>query len=542
MESHVGPVSAAPTAHLTIRRIKVRGGDDDSGRVMQTPQIATGAAAPARTAAGAVLTAPAMALPVAVGQQLAARVLALSDGLVDLSLAGGRLTARTDAALRPGETLRLVVERAGPDATVLKLLPAPATGTGAERGAATAQGAASSAAGALRAAGLPVPAAAALLAALAQTGGAAPTPAQAAALGARAAAAGVGTPAQAAAFARLEHAGVMPTRAAVGGLAALAEGPPLGRALAAVVDAVRATAPASSAPVPSAPAPTAPAPTSGQAAQPGTSGTATTSPPAPAAAPASPGGAAALSPSPLPAAPAAPAGPATPAQSAQAAPAAPAGPAALGAALADLTDALSRAVVDGRGGELRAAIAALGAGGTARAADDAPVRALLVALATHPATDPGVARAAAAVADAVGAQALATPAGTQAQAQAPAHQGAYLQLPLPGGGTAEVRVDPDAGGDRDGHGAGRRTIAFLLNLSALGPVMITASAGPDGVEAAVRTSDEGARAHLTGEAHELARALAVDGTPARVRVEPSARPVPERLVAPPPATGLDRRA
>jgi hypothetical protein len=180
--------------------------------------------------------------------------------------------------------------------------------------------------------------------------------------------------------------------------------------------------------------------------------------------------------------------------------------------------------------------------------DRAPLRALLLALADHPGVDPAVARAAAGVADGIAAQALAgtslplPPATAQVAAQDPSAQnGAYLQIPLPGGGTAEVRVAPDGGGDgRDGDRP--RTVAFLLHLSALGPVMIEATAGPTGVDATVRASGETARAFLGERAGELAESLRRASRSASVSVERMAGPPPERLLEPPPSPGLDLSA
>jgi hypothetical protein len=127
-----------------------------------------------------------------------------------------------------------------------------------------------------------------------------------------------------------------------------------------------------------------------------------------------------------------------------------------------------------------------------------------------------------------------------APAADPATAGAALQVPLPGGGTAEVRVGPDGGGDGGPAGAPRpRRIAVLLTLSHLGTVVVDALAGPGGVEATVRASGEEARAFLAGRAPELVRALSGTGAPASVGVRAIAGPPPERLAQPPAACGRD---
>jgi hypothetical protein len=311
--------------------------------------------------------------------------------------------------------------------------------------------------------------AAALTAALAEAG-AAPDPAYAAPLAARAGASGVTTPAQATAFARLSAAG-LPTRpAAVTGFADLLVGMPVGRALAALIDAARSGVPATT-----------------------------------------PGGAEVR---------------------------------ALGDQLARLAQRVAHGSVSGDGDALCRAVAELGADAVTRTTGgEAPgpsVRALLGALASAPA-DPALARAAVGLADALGAQPLAGPAGGGGAAPPPPpHEGVYLQLPLPGGGTAQVRVDPD--GPEGRGGARGRRVALLLDLSALGRVMITATTGEGAVDARVRAEREDARAFLAARSGELARALGESERPARVRVEAVAGPVPERLLAPPPALAVDRRA
>lgn len=501
---------------------------------MQPTIPAAGAPGAAPAAATGSLSVPGHALRVAVGQELAARVLAVAGGVVELAIAGGRMSARTALPLQPGQALRLVVSAT--DSERVTLRPALTGGTGP---AADTAGR-SPAFGALRAAGLTAPAAGAVLAALAEAGAPPPTADAAARLGARAADAGVAGRTMATAFVRLDAAGLPTTPAAVAGLAALAHGPAVGRALATVIDAARAAAPTIGG---TAAPPPASRPSAGRAANPQAPPPAVTSPApsAPAAPSATPAGS-------VPAPGGGPA-PAHPSPAPGAAPPA-GGTAPIAAALGGLVDRIARDAVSGDVAALRAAIADLGAGLEARLARgdvprDAPVRALLSALASHPATEPALARAAAGLADAVAAQPLAVTAGGPTPAGPPAPGGAYLQLPLPGGGTVEVRVDPDAAGDEDGGGAhAARRVAFLLDLSALGSVMVmaTATGDADPVDARVRAADEGVRSFLAHDISELAAALGTDGRPARVRVEALARATPERLIAPPPATGLDRRA
>ena len=481
-----------------------------------TPAPAAPTPSAALTAAVAAADALAVAgqpLPVSPGQTLAARVLAIQGGLVELALAGGVVTAASDLPLEPGQTLRLIVGEAGADRITLRLAPETAQPpSGATPATLT---------GALAATGTPPAAASALLAAMAEQGLPAPAGAAAEALAARAAGAGVSTPAQAAAFVRLVAAGLPTTPASVAGLAQLLDGAPLGRALGGLIDAAMARATAAPATTTAAPAGPAaappPAPPAGTA-PPGGAEVRTAAPAPVTAAPAPPAGATATAAAPTPtptpapapasASPAAPAtapGPTPPAQAppppGTALPAA--APAAGGAAdpdgtptaraaapLAALTADLARLVadvaagaVDGRRDALQRAVAQLGVGlehalSHGRTPEEAPVRALLLALASHTAADPALARAAATVADAVGAQALAGSTLPPAPGADPAsNNGAYLQLPLPGGGTAEIRVAPDGGGESSASGRPRR-LAFLLHLSALGPVMVEATAGP----------------------------------------------------------------
>ena len=66
-----------------------------------------------------------------------------------------------------------------------------------------------------------------------------------------------------------------------------------------------------------------------------------------------------------------------------------------------------------------------------------------------------------------------------------------------------------------------------------------ATAGPAGVDATVRTAGEAARAFLGERSGELGDALRRTSRSARVSVERMSGPPPERLLEPPPASGLD---
>ena len=85
--------------------------------------------------------------------------------------------------------------------------------------------------------------------------------------------------------------------------------------------------------------------------------------------------------------------------------------------LTRLARSIESGAVDGRGQALRQALADLGAGLEVRLAsgaspEQAPLRALLLALADHPGTDASLGRAAAGLSDAIAAQTLAGPALT----------------------------------------------------------------------------------------------------------------------------------
>ena len=143
-------------------------------------------------------------------------------------------------------------------------------------------------------------------------------------------------------------------------------------------------------------------------------------------------------------------------------------------------------------------------------------------------------------ADAVAAQQLA-PATVD-----PSANTAYLQIPLPGGQSAEIHVTRDGGdGHEDADRVSSTRIAFLLTMSSLGPLMVDATVADDGVEAVVRAHNADVDAFLTERADELAdalgNALGIEGG-ARVQVRSGGAPAPSRLLAGPPSTGLDVQA
>lgn len=527
--------------------------------VAPAPPVAPTPAPAAAGVGGATIAVSSQALAVTPGQVLAARVLAIEAGMIQLALAGGHVTAASDLPLQPGQTLRLIVDQADAERVTLKIAPELTTIIGASGGNITP-------AAALAGAGIPPSAAAALMAALAEQGTEVRSGASATTLAARAAAAGVTTPAQAAAFARLLTAGVATTPAAVAGLAQLIDGPPLGRALTNLLDAALARAGAAAGAAAGTPEEGSGVPSGSVgpkwAATIGPSGTPIA---APSGAPATAG-----TPTAIPSDPAlvaqsagsltAPAG--TRAVAVAAVPVAAAPPTAA-LPLATLVDSLVQLVrrieasaVEGTPQALRTALLDLGSGLEARLAsgsapDHPPLRALALALADHPAADVPLARAASVLSDALAAQglvgptltansgALVAPTTSGAGADTTGQNGAYLQLPLPGGGTAEVRVSPDAGHDGEGDDRRPRRLAFLLHMSALGPVMIDASAGAAGVDATIRVGSDEVRRFLDGQAQELATALRRAAPAASVRVEQAVAPPPERLLAPPPSSGLD---
>lgn len=489
-----------------------------------------------------------------------ARVVESGRGHVELAIAGGRVRAATSLPLEAGQTLRLLVAAAGPDRVVLR----PAAAAAAPPNA-----------------GLPAAAAAALSASL--PGGT--DAATLLRLAGEARSAGVATPGAASAFARLTGAGLPVSPAAVAGLATLVEGAPLGQALAALVSSLpdsgrgaSAGAPAGTSVVVPTPTPIAP-PGSPGLAGPAVgavigvvpvAGGAGVASGVPAPVPATGTGAAAPGPAPAPgqasaavgvaAAPVVPPGspggatqvPTPPPGAAPAPPqmAAPVADPALAELVRQLVATVSARAVSGDGAHVARAAAELGHGLEARLArdpssvDGLPLRAALMALANDPDTAPALARQATGLADAIAAQALAGVLPRPGDDPG-AGQGAYLQLPLPGGDTVEVHVNPDADQSTDGAGGPRR-LAFLLHLSALGPIMVEAviRTGAGGAEAVIRAQSSEASGFLATRTGELARGLREAGLAddARVRVEPTPRPVPERLVDPPPSTGLDLTA
>lgn len=504
-------------------------------------------------------------MEVTLGQMLAARVIGEAiDGQVELALAGRRVVVQSQVPLEPGQQVRLQVAQADDARIALRIIPdeTPARG------------------GAPALPGLPPAAARALMAALAELPAAQrPDPAALTSLAGRAVAAGVQTPAQADAFVRLAAAGLPTTPAAVAGLAELAEGPQLGRALTMIADALRAQgqpAPAAAGGQPQPAAPGQPATTTPgkpATAAPGPPAGAVTGQPLPSGAPVSPGMPA--TPAPIPAAPGSPAGqqpapgsqsPATPGQPPPApgappgaqpavqqgqAPPAPATtqqvPASLGAFTA-LVEDIARRAAGGDPKGLRRAIADLGHGQEARLrageAPDASLRSLLLGIASDPETPQPAARLAERTADALAAQALAPSAA--APATDPSAQGAYLQVPLPGGQTAEVRVMPDHEGGGPGGEGGRSTrIAFLLTMSSLGQMVVEATVGAHGTDAVVRSSNETVREFLKGRTADLADALERAGggeRPVRVGVDRMAPGAQRRVLPGPPASGLDLSA
>lgn len=500
----------------------------------------------ARAAAPApgTITVPGNALLVQPGQALAARVLAIAGGQVELALAGGRVSAQTNLPLVPGQTVELVVREAEAERVTLRLATPPAASTVTP--AATRQ----TPQAIMEEAGLPAATARAVLAAVAQTGATPGTPADLTRLAARALESGVKAPADAAAFARLEAQGLPTTPAAVRGLATLLEGSPIGRALTGVLSDAGAAARATPGP---------PVPVGTPAAVPAPQGSAEPE------ANATPGSAAMVprppqgTPSPpalgvLPARPDQPAGGAAGTSPPLGAP-----PGGQGAALGELVARLTRladAIADGAASgdpeSFRAALRRLGHGLEAELArgqvpDEDTLRTRLHELASRPGPEAVLARAAERLSDSIAAQAFAGPTlpGSEQAQQGTSSQGVYLQVPLPGGQSAEVRINPDAHGEGpDGEDRPRR-IAFLLHLSALGPVLIEATHGPTGTEAIVRLASADARAYVAQRARELAESLRRASESAggvRVTVERFSGPPPTRLLPPPPATGLDFQA
>jgi hypothetical protein len=209
---------------------------------------------------------------------------------------------------------------------------------------------------------------------------------------------------------------------------------------------------------------------------------------------------------------------------------------------------LSARAAAGDAEDLRSAVRGLGTGLEARLSrgetpDGPTLRGLLLEVAGDPATSPHHARLAERTADALAAQALAPPA-LSPQAD-PTAQGAYLQIPLPGGQSAEVRVMPD-GGDGGPAGGERGTrVAFLLTMSSLGPVVVEAAVGPAGTDAVVRAASPEVRGFLEGRTGELAEALeraAPGARAAHVSVERLGGGAPRGLLPGPPPTGLDLTA
>ena len=132
---------------------------------------------------------------VSLGQMLMARVLEIRQGEVDLALAGRRITAQTQLPMLQGESVQLQVTSASDRQVGLRLMAPSSTAEGRS--------------GTTAFPGIPPTTARALTAAVATLPTALrPTPGDLPALGQRAVAAGVQTPAQAAAFVRLAAAGL----------------------------------------------------------------------------------------------------------------------------------------------------------------------------------------------------------------------------------------------------------------------------------------------------------------------------------------------
>lgn len=113
-------------------------------------------------------------------------------------------------------------------------------------------------------------------------------------------------------------------------------------------------------------------------------------------------------------------------------------------------------------------------------------------------------------------------------------------LPLPGGGAAEILVEPDGGDDAGGRGGESAEAAFVLHSPALGAIEVRLRSSPAGVRAAVTTAPgrpaELARAGIDQLVSGLERAT---GKPAAATV--GARP-PGVAAPPTPAGMVDERA
>ncbi|MCB0882390.1 MAG: hypothetical protein KDC33_09285, partial [Thermoleophilia bacterium] len=219
------------------------------------------------------------------------------------------------------------------------------------------------------------------------------------------------------------------------------------------------------------------------------------------------------------------------------------------AQLASVVRDVAEAAASGDAARLRDAVSRLGHGLEARLAHgshagEPDVRTALLSVAQSPDAPPHARAMADRAADALGAQALVAPALNQGADAS--QQGAYLQMPLPGGQTAEVHVNPDAGGDGEGRdGAAGTRVAFVLSMSRLGPLVVEASVGPAGVDAVVRAQAPGVRDYLKGQTADLAEGLAravPDGPRPRVSVERLGASADAAIIPPPPASGLNLSA
>lgn len=189
----------------------------------------------------------------------------------------------------------------------------------------------------------------------------------------------------------------------------------------------------------------------------------------------------------------------------------------------------------GSGSDLAETIRLLGRGIEARlAAGDATaitsLRSGLLAIAGNDGASAAVRQMAGDLAAQVSAQALAGVIG----------DGQYLQLPLPGGASAEILLpDPDDDSGRPGGDGGATTARILLDLPALGRVEIDAIVAADATLARVRAQDDGGRIALAEALPELRQALSGRGD-VHVQIEPG-EAATSLLPAPPPL-GLELEA
>jgi len=204
---------------------------------------------------------------------------------------------------------------------------------------------------------------------------------------------------------------------------------------------------------------------------------------------------------------------------------------ALAATIASLTGGATL----GPDADLAAMARMLGRGVEARlvagdASDVTSLRSNLLALAGSDSASMAVRQMAGDIAAQISAQALAGVIG----------DGQYLQLPLPGGASAEILLpDPDDGDGRGGGARSATTARILLDLPTLGRVEVDAIVATDATMARVRARDDGGRLALADALPELRQALAGRGD-VHVQIEP-AEPATS-LLPPPPPLGLEMEA